>query len=446
MPFSANDNRHANALDAPASMSCGASADRAHVEDTTSSWVKLASMKKNLDCVDWNTAPWLVQRDLLLSVLRQPEMLAELTLAQWDLLIRLARKANMLTRLAVELRTQDLWDQVPAEVVPAMQSALVLADRHQCVVRWEFSRLTYALREIAGPVVLLKGAAYLAANIPVSQGRIYSDIDLLVPESQLAEVEKKLIEHGWYVAAIDPRDADYFRAWLHELPPLVHRRRHTVLDVHHTILPRTDKLQVDPAKLLADSIEVPGQTLRVLAPADMVLHSSAHLFRNGDFSQALRDLFDINGLLSHFGQNPDFWKTLVERAEIHNLQLPCFCGLHFASRYFQIELNDQITQVMERWRPGKWQLAILNRLVDRALIPRELDRPDRGRDFALNLLAHWPVPRWEVMFTANFWAKRLPRFGPDVDAKNAPKQIVPNREVAHRTYSQAASRGPEKPD
>jgi hypothetical protein len=443
MPSSASDNRRAVSISTPASLPSGARAESAQPNASRTSSTKLASKAK---IAASKTAIWFQQRELLLSVLRQPERLSKLTLSGWDLLIRLARQTHMLTRLAAELRTRDLWNEVPAEVWPTLQSALVLADRHECVVRWEFNRLTYALREIAGPVVLLKGAAYLAAGIPVSQGRIYSDIDLLVPAGQLAEVEKKLIEHGWYVAAIDPRDADYFRAWLHELPPLVHRRRQTVLDVHHTILPRTDKLQVDPAKLLADSIEVPGQSLRVLAPADMVLHSSAHLFRNGDFSHALRDLYDISGLLSHFGQQPGFWKTLVERAEAHNLQLPCFCGLHYAARYFQIEMNDEIRQAMDAWRPGRLRLAILDRLVDRALVPRELDQPDRGRDFALNLLAHWPIPRWKVMFTANFWAKRWPRFGPDADAKPAAKQIVPNREVAHRTYSQAASRGPEKPD
>jgi hypothetical protein len=391
-------------------------------------------------------AEWYRQRELLLSVLRQPERLEWLSLSQWDLLIRLARQTRLLARLAVELRSRDLWRRVPVEILPTMQSALVVADRHHCVVRWEFNRLEFALREYAGPVVLLKGAAYLAAGVPISQGRIYSDIDLLVPAQDLPEVEAKLLAHGWTVAALDPRDADYFRAWLHELPPLVHRRRQTVLDVHHTILPRTDKLQVDPAKLLADSSAVPGQRLRVLAPPDMLLHSAAHLFRNGDFSNAVRDLYDMHGLLCQFGSRPDFWQSLVERAEAHNLQLPCYCGLRFASRYFHTPLGEEIVPAMERWKPGRMRLSIIDRLVERALLCRELDRPDRGREIALNLLAHWPVPRWQVMFTANFWAKRFPHFGPAKNLEAQSQRAISHREAAGRSYSQAAGRAPEKPE
>ena len=383
---------------------------------------------------------------MLLSVLREPERLGTLALSRWDLLLRVARQTGMLPRLAVEVRNRDDWPRIPCETWPALRSALVMAERHECVVRWEFNRLELALRALPGPVVLLKGAAYLAAGLPAAQGRIYADVDLLVPRAQLAEAQRLLQSHGWREAEIDPRDAEYFRAWLHELPPLVHRRRRTMLDVHHTILPLTDKLQVDPEKLWAESVEVPGMSLRVLQPADMVLHSAAHLFRNGDFSLALRDLYDLDGLLKSFSLRPDFWDSLVERAEAHNLQLPCYCGLRYVSRYFQTPLGPAIEQAMRRWSPGAWRLKLLDKLVDRALTPRELDRPDRGRERALNLLAHWPVPHWRAMFTWNFWGKRFPRWGNPPERKPGGKPNHVERETQLPTFSQSVGRAPEKPD
>ena len=92
--------------------------------------------------------------------------------------------------------------------------------------------------------------------------------------------------------------------------------RGSVVDVHHTILPPTSRLHPDPGALVADAIplpDVPG--LAVLAPSDMVLHSAAHLFHDGEADNALRDLVDLRALIGEFlASDPNFWLTLLARA------------------------------------------------------------------------------------------------------------------------------------
>jgi hypothetical protein len=71
--------------------------------------------------------------------------------------------------------------------------------------------------------------------------------------------------------------------------------------------------------MIADSIALPDG-LRILAPADMVIHAVAHLFADGDLAGGLRNLWDIDRLLRRFAeQDPDFWAVLDARARLHQL-------------------------------------------------------------------------------------------------------------------------------
>src|SRR4029077_2269222 len=128
------------------------------------------------------------------------------------------------------------------------------------------------------------------------------------PLDKLHEVEAALMLHGWFSTHDNAYDQKYYRQWMHELPPLQHNVRMSVLDVHHAILPPTSRLKPDSAKLLSAAqpiARMPG--LRVLAPTDMVLHSATHLFHNEDLTHGLRDLADLDSLVRLFGAQADFW-------------------------------------------------------------------------------------------------------------------------------------------
>jgi hypothetical protein len=106
-------------------------------------------------------------------------------------------------------------------------------------MRWEISRIQRALASVDTPIIFLKGAAYLMSALANAKGRLSSDIDILVAKNMLPQVESALIEHGWEPIKLADYDQLYYRTWAHELPPLRHRDRNTVVDVHHTILPLT---------------------------------------------------------------------------------------------------------------------------------------------------------------------------------------------------------------
>lgn len=272
----------------------------------------------------------------LLGPAPQPELLS---LAQWDLVVRQARRADVLARIAALAQGNGSWDAVPAAPQQHLASALALATRQQRELRFEVAQIARALQPMGLPVVLLKGGAYALAGLPASLGRMVSDVDILVPRERLADVETALMMAGWVHTHHDAYDQHYYRTWMHELPPLRHLRRGTVLDVHHALVPATAQARPSTQRLLQAAQQLsnlPG--VQVLAPPDMVLHSAAHLFHESEFARGFRGVVDLDALLRGFSALPDFWPQLLERAVVLDLQWP----LHHALRYAQALLGTPV--------------------------------------------------------------------------------------------------------
>lgn len=291
--------------------------------------------------------------DLVIAALRDPTVTLAWRGQQWSLAIQQARHAGLLARL--EARRQDVLGEsalLPPPVAAHMQAARRVCQAQHTEIRREVGHLERALASLDAPVVLLKGAAYVMAGLPAASGRVFSDIDIMVPKRAIAQAEALLAMHGWMGEHHSAYYQRYYREWMHELPPMHHVQRGTVLDVHHTILPETARLHPDPAKLFDDAIRLPGhQKMYVLSPTDMLLHSMTHLFLNDDVSHALRDLSDLELLLGHFGTEPSFWNGLVDRAALLDLTRPLYYGARYTSRVWGRDPPEEVSRRLQGHAP-----------------------------------------------------------------------------------------------
>jgi hypothetical protein len=300
----------------------------------------------------------------------RPESTASLRLEEWDLLVRQARCADLLARLCILLEDRGLLRGVPSRARKHLESARTLTEAHARAVRWEAYQIRQAVEPLNIPVILLKGAAYVLGELPPGSGRLFYDVDILVPKAELDAVEQGLLRHGWTSTHLDPYDQRYYRQWMHELPPLRHIKRHTVLDVHHTILPQTARLSADPHKLIAAARPINGGgCLKTLAPADMVLHSATHLFHEGELDHGLRDLVDLDSLLRHFGVNEGFWPELLERARDLDLIRPLYYALRYTSLILGTPVPETAQQEARVGCPGWPAPALMQAVFTRALAP-----------------------------------------------------------------------------
>jgi hypothetical protein len=315
---------------------------------------------------------------LLIRVLRVPATVAGLDLAGWDLLLRQAERADMSATLLALLEQAGLLDGVPAPARAHLEWTRAGALRHAQAVRYEVMQIGRALQGLDLPLILLKGAAYAMAGLTAGRGRLFSDIDILVPKDRLPQVEAALMLEGWASSQHDAYDQRYYREWMHELPPMEHVRRGNVIDVHHAILPETAPRRPDPAKLRAAAVPIGPQLpdtllgaarLYMLAPHDMVLHSAVHLFWDGEFNHGLRDLFDIHRLLLEFGARPGYWDGLAGRARELELGRPLFYALRYAARLLGTVVPEAVLREAALEAPNPLLLALMDRLFLRGLAP-----------------------------------------------------------------------------
>lgn len=332
-------------------------------------------------------------RDLAAEALAHPERLGAWSLAHWDRLVRQARQADVLARIATRLYAEGTLAQVPEAPRAHLEAALLLAQAQRAEVQREVGHLARLLNAMGLPLVLLKGAAYLMAGLQAAHGRLFADIDILVPRARLPEVESALMLAGWATSHHSAYDQRYYRDWMHELPPMWHAKRGTTLDVHHAILPLTARLHPRSDLLLDAAVPAQGDPgVRVLAPADMVLHSMSHLVHNDELSHGLRDLSDLDLLLRQFSAEPRFWSGFVDRAQTLGLQRPAFYALQAVCERFHTPVPDAAHDAARRWGPLPGMQAFMAALWRRGLRSHHSSARLPGTSAALLALyvrAHW---------------------------------------------------------
>ncbi|MDP2370729.1 nucleotidyltransferase family protein [Rhodoferax sp.] len=310
--------------------------------------------------------------DLISTVWDQRNQCPDLAMTDWELLLGQARRTGLLARLAQQGLDCGWLDQVPTGPRQYLQGALRLVERQKLAVQWEVNCIRRALSGLHASVVLLKGAAYVMADLPPARSRLFSDIDIMVARDRLTEVEAALFAAGWISAERDAYNQRYYRTWMHEIPPLKHVQRNTVLDLHHTISPPTSRFKVNSTSLFDQIRPIEnGSGLFTLSPTDMVLHSAVHLFQEGEFGHGLRDLLDLDDLIKHFAsQDGTFWIALLARAQELGLGIPLSHTLVHLQRLFGTAPPAELQAAFAAVRPGWTTRKAMSVLLGAALRPQ----------------------------------------------------------------------------
>lgn len=332
-------------------------------------------------------------RDILVRTLRTPDAITNFAMSDWDVLVRQARAAGLLARLSQRFRENGLMAAIPAAVRWHFEAAETLADKQSVAVRWELQRIRSALGDLDIPLIVLKGAAYVAADLPAAMGRLFNDIDILVPRESLPKVESALMLAGWHATGLTDYDKRYYRRWMHELPPLQHIERATVIDVHHAILPDTARYHPDSAKLRSRAVPVEGLPgIHVLATEDRILHSATHLFHDGELPHGLRDLTDLDLLLRDAATDQDFWSRLIARAAELQLGRSLFYALRYVRYFLDTPVPDSVTAALSDVAPNRATLALMDGVFTRVLAPPHATCADTltpAARLAAYVRAHW---------------------------------------------------------
>lgn len=323
---------------------------------------------------------------ILLATLRQPESVLTLSADQWDQLIRLARKERLLAKLGHLIVDQGLASGCPPQALMAMKGSNAYCAYLQTQVMRELDQVR---RTCPGTkLLLLKGAAYIQLGLSVGKGRYLSDLDILISKSELGCVEEQLLSNGWEHESVSDYDQHYYRAWMHELPPLKHHSRSVEVDLHHNLFPPVGCLKIDADKLWQKAVRLPQVNLYTLCSEDRLLHSAVHLFYSDELRGGLRDLFDLHTLCSPLGADLALWEALVDRAKELNLTRPLYYALECCARYLGTAIPKELLGKDSALGQGGPLALLMTRLFEPVFNPHIEDHIDLRKNL-LYIRSHW---------------------------------------------------------
>lgn len=317
----------------------------------------------------------MVERSPLISYLHAPAAADAFSAEEWSLMLSEARQLGLLARIAHGVDGCSLAGNFPPRQQEHLRAAMIHSAAFRRDVLRELQFIRNALVRVKSPILLLKGASYVALGLPVANGRIFSDIDLLVAIEQIRFVESELMLGGWITGELDSYDDRYYRQWSHEIPPMTHTHRGTTIDLHHSLVMPTCRVAVDSMRMINEAVPIGGSDLFWrLRDEDMLLHAAAHLLLNGEFDRGLRDLWDIDLLFRHFSAtSPEFPKKLMVRSTEVGLETILRQALFLSRRFFA-------TPVDERWVGEESTLFV--RLVEKAVSSRHPETRSSGQAMA----------------------------------------------------------------
>lgn len=322
-----------------------------------------------------------------LRALQVPAEVLDWSLADWERVVRLARRMRLLARLACRLDEAGLLARLPPPVQQHLRGEQHLSQARIGAVVWAIERIGTALADTPWLRVLLKGAAYIGQDLAIARGRLPSDLDILVAHGHLAACQARLQDAGWQPPEMDAHDLAHYNEYGHEVPPMQHPLHDMELDLHHNILPPRGGVLLPVERMLARAQPSRFPGWLVFQPIDQVLHSAAHLFHDSALRDRVRDLVDLDGLFRQFGDTPDFWPSLVARAREFGLDEPLALALALCARWLGTSVPAQAVAALQPAWPGRpWRAALLW-LFAQALLPEEPDAmPTRAQRLATRVL------------------------------------------------------------
>ncbi len=292
---------------------------------------------------------------------------------EWDALVAIALKqgvAPMLYR-----RLQETGAQIPPRLLQTLADEYRGTALRNMQLFQELCRVVRALEQANIAPVVLKGAHIAQVAYGNAALRPMNDLDVLVARADLERAEVIVQRLGY-----EPHPEVPERAWAlanhyhfcYYLPT-----QDPMLELHWHIESPRSPFRVNLPALIerAPKISLAGLRVRVLSPADLVLHlclqiSYHHLF---DFA-ALRTCFDLAYVIAAYANELD-WKLVQRRAVEWRARRSAYLALELAREIAGAAApEDAMRALMPRDFDPRFVVWALDRMLT---APQELDAPLR---------------------------------------------------------------------
>lgn len=240
--------------------------------------------------------------------------LAQLSVAEWEHLLLLARQQGVAPVLWQRLQSGGQLGLVPAALAQRMEELAYATTVRNLRLYHELGGILSNLRQENIEVIVLKGA-HLAATVYSDPAlRYMNDIDLLFHPADVPAAVAVLQALSYQPAA----QIDWAKHLTtdHHLPRFGKAGVVAGVEIHWTITrpQQTYTIALEGLWARAMPVTLAGVTVLGLCPEDLLLHICEHATYHHHFLQRMRFLCDIDALIRRYAQAMD-WEQVQSRAQ-----------------------------------------------------------------------------------------------------------------------------------
>jgi hypothetical protein len=327
---------------------------------------------------------------------------ASLSAGDWALFEAMAHREGVAPLLYYRLKTGGFPVDLPHSVRQSLAGAWLRSCSLSERMEGELGRLLLALSGLNGPVVLLKGGA-LAHSVYQQPGlRPMTDIDLLVSETDLADMVERLQKAGYWVD--DSGSLVPGQKYLSHHTLMLSQHPGIPVEIHHRLVAgRNEDGGPDTSWFLGQVeplLDQGGAKLWAFNAGAQLLHLALHLMvQDGEGESDLLHFYDIHLLVEKYHRVVD-WSQPVEAARRMKLDYAVQLALEGCRVRFATDIPEELLQISRH--PGG---SGHRRMVDARRAARPSTHAGRylrqlaGRPLAtqVGLLVRFIFPRPEFM-------------------------------------------------
>ena len=289
----------------------------------------------------------------------QQAALARLSAADGEALV-----AKAIDQKVVGLVYQNLQalpqGTVPEAMLTPLRAASQRAARFNLTLVRELKTILAALNRATIPVIVLKGAYLAQAIYPQLHLRQMGDMDLLVPQDRVIEAYALVQSLGYGLDDPSMTDLDdtpleiaLTLAQGNHLTPLRRGPGLPLVELHWTLCYAEEAGNFSLTEIWqrAQLENFWGESARVLAPEDLILHLCHHAAYHHQFDMGLRGVMDISRVVDRFGGQLD-WGALQRTAEAWGWQRGVYLTLALTQAMFGLSVPAPITQAIQAVLPN----------------------------------------------------------------------------------------------
>lgn len=242
----------------------------------------------------------------------------------WGAVLARAETYGVASLLYHQLRSAGRLEALPADSVQALQCVYYRVVAQNTLYLQALEAILKSLATWGITPILLKGAGLVATVYDSPALRPMGDLDLLVLPAELRLALRCLASIGY-----QPTHSEQFPGAYEVVTHHVGLRREdpfdSLVELHHHWLSLPGSLSryvsMEEVRQRAIAVQVGQAQAWVLAPADQVLHLSAHIAIHSQATHRLIWYYDLDQVIRRYEQSLD-WVLILERAVDYHMVLP----------------------------------------------------------------------------------------------------------------------------